>query len=736
MAYDIYTPISTPVIPVSLYADAAKAGAQVGTMIPTTTTAIINGLVQGIGQGQSLAANAQSLQMNQNKLDMLPVTNQQEQEQLTQMQQTNQIRQNQIDNLPTTNELTQEQLEAQKQQNEIQALQLEIDKATKDLRVEATRAELEAKKDQVTFSAQSQKGTNLALKALADPNPENLRNALNDPSVQLAMNNNSQLAEKVVGKLKGAGLLTPEEEQKYNWQIDYAKERDRQIRAEAERSKTQKKESDYAEKVEDELALKAPGAAAKELGFASWDDFVTAKGVEVVPDGPPGFDMSTPAGQQAAAMAGQATKSYTLKYGDKKSTMHLSSEEMTKLINYMKVKNPDNLITPQAPAQAPPAAPAPKGEFSQSFAGARDSGKSEATFSVQPNVPVVPQPPAAAATPAAAQATPAATAQPTPQVTPTAQRTPSAQPVPAPAPAFMVPGADSSDPQVRQAAIEYQSRINAGDEKLAERLAKKGKLMKSAGNEITPVTPNGAAAVTPTQTPSAAPTAAPTPVPAPPQPIAPVAAVEGAPEVSLQNASYVAPAPTVAQVHDSLAPQTKKYVNAGALERVQSEPMLADLPPFYKAVVAQESAGKADAVSPTGVKGFFQLTRPTAKQMGVDRNVPAQNIIGGVKYLNLMLKQFNGDPVLALMAYNGGPGLINAAVNRAGSTDYQDVVNQIQYMQSRGMYAEYLTPRKVKEIAEYPIRVFSYTQAFAALNQPKPAVDTLMAANAKTNVEV
>ncbi len=48
----------------------------------------------------------------------------------------------------------------------------------------------------------------------------------------------------------------------------------------------------------------------------------------------------------------------------------------------------------------------------------------------------------------------------------------------------------------------------------------------------------------------------------------------------------------------------------------------------------QESHWRADAVSPTGVRGIMMLTLPTAKEMGVDNRLdPRQSIFGGAKYL-------------------------------------------------------------------------------------------------------
>lgn len=82
-------------------------------------------------------------------------------------------------------------------------------------------------------------------------------------------------------------------------------------------------------------------------------------------------------------------------------------------------------------------------------------------------------------------------------------------------------------------------------------------------------------------------------------------------------------------------------------------------PALVLAVIAVESAGKSDAVSSAGAAGLMQLMPATATRFGVtDRMVANENIKGGVKYLNWLMKEFNNDPILVLAGYNAGEGSV------------------------------------------------------------------------------
>lgn len=82
-------------------------------------------------------------------------------------------------------------------------------------------------------------------------------------------------------------------------------------------------------------------------------------------------------------------------------------------------------------------------------------------------------------------------------------------------------------------------------------------------------------------------------------------------------------------------------------------------PAFVLAVISVESAGRVDAESHAGAQGLMQLIPATAARFGVTDSLdPAQNVKGGVTYLDWLLNEFNGDPILALAGYNAGEGAV------------------------------------------------------------------------------
>ena len=111
---------------------------------------------------------------------------------------------------------------------------------------------------------------------------------------------------------------------------------------------------------------------------------------------------------------------------------------------------------------------------------------------------------------------------------------------------------------------------------------------------------------------------------------------------------------TTAQKRARFAPHIMAAAHLSAVE-----------PALIEAVITAESGYDSAAVSKAGAVGLMQLMPDTAQRYGViNRWDPAQNILGGARYLNFLLRKFNNDHELALAAYNAGEGAVEKHRNR------------------------------------------------------------------------
>lgn len=104
--------------------------------------------------------------------------------------------------------------------------------------------------------------------------------------------------------------------------------------------------------------------------------------------------------------------------------------------------------------------------------------------------------------------------------------------------------------------------------------------------------------------------------------------------------------------------------------------------PLILAVMRAESGYDPSAISTSKAVGLFQLLPPAARDMGVEvppnavldrrrdgRFNPVWNADAGIRYMAHLLQRFDWNYVLAISAYNAGPGNVNGDVPRRRETE-------------------------------------------------------------------
>lgn len=127
----------------------------------------------------------------------------------------------------------------------------------------------------------------------------------------------------------------------------------------------------------------------------------------------------------------------------------------------------------------------------------------------------------------------------------------------------------------------------------------------------------------------------------------------------------------VREIIEKYAPRNQK--NWGMANLIVQRSLRAGFDPlFVAAIIKSESTFRPNAVSNKGAKGLMQVTRIAEKEM-VRRGEatpgfhsitnPAYNIDVGLRYLRHLEKQFGGNRMIALVAYNCGPTKVMKALD-------------------------------------------------------------------------
>lgn len=156
------------------------------------------------------------------------------------------------------------------------------------------------------------------------------------------------------------------------------------------------------------------------------------------------------------------------------------------------------------------------------------------------------------------------------------------------------------------------------------------------------------------------------------------------PGADVEQAGIAAVAASLPQRAASLVEPLRKTWQRGIdkLDKVWQEGS-ASFKALVDSVIRHESEGRVDAVSPKGALGVMQLMPGTARDMASEMGVPFSearlsrdadyNKQLGIAYLGKMLERYDGEPALAVAAYNAGPGRVDEWLQRNGDPRSGDV---------------------------------------------------------------
>ena len=128
--------------------------------------------------------------------------------------------------------------------------------------------------------------------------------------------------------------------------------------------------------------------------------------------------------------------------------------------------------------------------------------------------------------------------------------------------------------------------------------------------------------------------------------------------------------------------------------------------PFLVAgIIREESLYNPKALSPVGAMGLMQLMPETANRIArrlglvpVDREDLLQgevNVRLGVAYVGQLLRDYQGNLIRAIAAYNAGPAAVKRWIAKFGSRDPDEFVELISYRETRRYVKRVLTSYRI-----------------------------------------
>lgn len=704
MAFQFFSQMQGPTIPIDLYQRADAAGIAAGNAQKTTTQAIVEGLTTGIETGQNIA-----------------------------------IKQNQINQQPVANAIQQEQLEQEQWQNEIRALQVREAKATEDLRLQVTRADLQNKVQLLEQKNQDLKTEAQLMSDLTSGDPFVQKSILNNKQYTGYMLRNPEIAEDVLGKLSNDNVLSPEEQKRALLLIDFSKAQ--QYRHELDKltaAGIQKQVEDGDKKLGGflnnpeyaDLVAKYPSAteALKAIKIVPRGTYTLNEAGEVDTKAPPKAQSDMDAGEFDLLENNKLVRRLKGSKGAEDYNMASSFLQTAEGVAYEAVYNQKRGRGQQQPQPAPAPAPAPNQPPQappNTIESLGERLQREQGIAPADSAALLGQAAERGRTEWFSQYKTALSDILPPFVADDIQRT-----------AFKDMDESQTTQDARalinktagELASKTLSKLNTGtveDKKEVRTWAEaagvslnynslKNHFAGSVREALTDaytdaydvgVAEKAAAARADTQKDAIKRDAELLLLQRSSQRIAsPSTAEAAAPAVAEKSA-----ADTSAFLNQS--PKTSKAVEA-VVKRVATSPYLKDQPVYVQALAAQESKGRTDAVSPTGVRGLLQVTKRTAsKYPGLSRDVPEDSVAMGRAYIEELRDMFNGNAALAYAAYNAGPGATALAQKMAGGSEDWRVVKQYM-LAALKRFANDLHPvtpaEKFKEVYNYPESVLMY----------------------------